>query len=117
MPKPIIAVPADIRHFTGADWHAAQNQYVSAALKVAGVMSFIIPAFEDGNEVDAILDRVDGLLVSGSATNVHPSLYGKKRRRATARSIRLATPPACRSSAAPSSAVFRCWPSAAAFRN
>ncbi|PZU63959.1 MAG: gamma-glutamyl-gamma-aminobutyrate hydrolase, partial [Rhizobium sp.] len=26
MPKPIIAVPADIRHFTGADWHAAQNQ-------------------------------------------------------------------------------------------
>ncbi|HAU74522.1 MAG TPA: gamma-glutamyl-gamma-aminobutyrate hydrolase, partial [Agrobacterium sp.] len=48
MPKPIIAVPADIRHFTGADWHAAQNQYVSAALKVAGVMSFIVPAFEDG---------------------------------------------------------------------
>ena len=57
MPKPIIAVPADIRHFTGADWHAAQNQYVSAALKVAGVMSFIVPAFEDGNDVDAILDR------------------------------------------------------------
>lgn len=80
MPKPIIAVPADIRHFTGADWHAAQNQYVSAALKVAGVMSFIVPAFEDGNDVDAILDRVDGLLVSGSATNVHPSLYGKEAR-------------------------------------
>lgn len=67
MPKPIIAVPADIRHFTGADWHAAQNQYLSAALKVADVMSFIVPAFEEGNEVDAILDRVDGLLVSGSA--------------------------------------------------
>lgn len=80
MPKPIIAVPADIRHFAGADWHAAQNQYLSAALKVAGVMSFIVPAFEDGNEIDAILDRVDGLLVSGSATNVHPSLYGKEAR-------------------------------------
>lgn len=80
MPKPIIAVPADIRHFAGADWHAAQNQYLSAALKVAGVMSFIVPAFEDGNEVDAILDRVDGLLVSGSATNVHPALYGKEAR-------------------------------------
>ncbi|UXT52156.1 gamma-glutamyl-gamma-aminobutyrate hydrolase family protein [Agrobacterium tumefaciens] len=80
MPKPIIAVPADIRHFAGADWHAAQNQYLSAALKVAGVMSFIVPAFEDGNEIDAILDRVDGLLVSGSATNVHPVLYGKEAR-------------------------------------
>lgn len=76
MPKPIIAVPADIRQFDGASWHAAQNQYVSAALKVADVMSFIIPAFEEGNDTDAILDRVDGVIVSGSATNVHPSLYG-----------------------------------------
>ena len=74
--KPIIAIPADIRHLDGADWHAAQTQYLSAALDVADVMSFIVPAFEEGNDVDAILDRVDGLLVSGSATNVHPSLYG-----------------------------------------
>jgi putative glutamine amidotransferase len=77
MPKPIIAVPADIREIEGAVWHASPNQYVQAALKVAGAMSFIIPAFEEGNEIDAILDRVDGVLVSGSATNVHPSLYGK----------------------------------------
>lgn len=76
MPKPIIAIPADIREFDGTLWHAAQNQYVRAALKVADVMSFIIPAFEEGNDTDALLDRVDGLLVSGSATNVHPSLYG-----------------------------------------
>ena len=76
MSRPIIAIPADIRHLDGADWHAAQTQYLSAALNVADVMSFIVPAFEEGNDVDAILDRVDGLLVSGSATNVHPSLYG-----------------------------------------
>jgi putative glutamine amidotransferase len=77
MPKPIVAVPADIREVEGAVWHASPNQYLKAALKVAEVMSFIVPAFEDGNEVDAILDRVDGLLVTGSATNVHPSLYGR----------------------------------------
>lgn len=76
MSKPIIAIPADIRILDGAEWHAAQTQYLAAALKVADVMSFIVPAFEEGNDVDAILDRVDGLLVSGSATNVHPSLYG-----------------------------------------
>ncbi len=76
MPKPIVAIPADIRQIDGAIWHATPNQYVQAALKTAEVMSFIIPAFEEGNDIDAILDRVDGLLVSGSATNVHPSLYG-----------------------------------------
>lgn len=78
MPKPIIAVPADIRHFADTNWHCAQNQYVQAALNVANVMSFIVPAFEDGNDIDAILDRVDGLLVTGSTTNVHPTLYGKE---------------------------------------
>lgn len=78
MSKPIVAVPADIREFDGTTWHAAQTQYVRAILNVSNVMSFIIPALESGNEVDAILDRVDGLLVSGSATNVHPSLYGQE---------------------------------------
>ncbi|WP_064694285.1 gamma-glutamyl-gamma-aminobutyrate hydrolase family protein [Rhizobium aegyptiacum] len=76
MTKPIVAIPADIRSFDGATWHAVQHQYLSAALNAAGVMAFVIPAFEAGYDPDAILDRVDGLLVSGSASNVHPSLYG-----------------------------------------
>ncbi|WP_086995302.1 gamma-glutamyl-gamma-aminobutyrate hydrolase family protein [Rhizobium sullae] len=80
MTKPIVAVPADIRTLDGANWHAVQHQYVRAALNAAGVMAFIIPAFEEGYDTDAILDRVDGLLVSGSASNVHPSLYGVESR-------------------------------------
>ena len=76
MSRPVVAVPADLKTVDGVVWHAAQNQYVKAALKVADVMSFIVPAFEEGNEADAILDHVDGLLVSGSVSNVHPSLYG-----------------------------------------
>lgn len=78
MSKPIVALPADIREIEGAVWHATPNQYVEAALKVADVMSFIVPAFEHGNDVDAILDRVDGVLVTGAASNVHPSLYGRE---------------------------------------
>lgn len=78
MPRPIIAIPADIREFDGTSWHAVQLQYVRAAVKAAGLMALIVPALEHDNDADAILDRVDGLLVSGSATNVHPSLYGKE---------------------------------------
>jgi len=80
MTKPIVAVPADIRTLDGAVWHAAQHQYVRAALNAAEVMSLIVPAFEKGYDIDAILDRVDGVLVSGSASNVHPSLYGVEAR-------------------------------------
>ncbi|SCB12546.1 gamma-glutamyl-gamma-aminobutyrate hydrolase family protein [Rhizobium hainanense] len=80
MSRPIIAIPADIREFDGTSWHAVQLQYVRAAVKAAGLMALIVPALEHDNDADAILDRVDGLLVSGSATNVHPSLYGKEAR-------------------------------------
>lgn len=80
MSKPVVAVPADFKFFNDVFWHATPNQYVTAALKVADVMSFIVPAFETGNEADTILDRVDGLLVSGAISNVHPSLYGLQAR-------------------------------------
>lgn len=80
MSRPIIAIPADVREFDGTSWHAVQLQYVRAAVKAAGLLALIVPALEEDNDADAILDRVDGLLVSGSASNVHPSLYGKEAR-------------------------------------
>ncbi len=78
MSKPVVAIPADIREIEGNVWQATPNQYVRAAVKGADVTVFLVPALESDNDFDGILDRVDGLLVSGSRTNVHPSLYGKE---------------------------------------
>ncbi|WP_099865654.1 gamma-glutamyl-gamma-aminobutyrate hydrolase family protein [Pararhizobium haloflavum] len=76
MTMPVVAVPADIRHFDGYDWHAAPHQYLAAAFGGSGVIPLIVPAIEGGLDVGSVLDRVDGLLVTGSKTNVHPTLYG-----------------------------------------
>lgn len=78
MPKPVIAIPADFRAFDGNVWHATPHQYVQAAVEGSGVITFLVPALETGNDADDILDRVDGVLISGSRTNVHPALYGKE---------------------------------------
>lgn len=78
MPKPVVAIPADFRTLEGNVWHATPHQYVRAAVEGSGVMTFLVPALESGNDADEILDRVDGVLVSGSRTNVHPSLYGQE---------------------------------------
>ncbi|HEV7249104.1 MAG TPA: gamma-glutamyl-gamma-aminobutyrate hydrolase family protein [Shinella sp.] len=78
MSKPVVAIPADIREIEGNVWQATPNQYVRAAVKGANVTVFLVPALETDNDFDGILDRVDGLLVSGSRTNVHPSLYGRE---------------------------------------
>jgi putative glutamine amidotransferase len=78
MPTPIIAIPADTREIEGYYWHATPNQYVNAVVKGTGATAIIIPALMEGNDIDSILDRVDGVMLSGSRSNVHPSLYGKE---------------------------------------
>lgn len=77
MSMPIVAIPADIRELDGTTWHVVQTQYVNAAINGSGVLPLIVPALESGHDIDAVLDRVDGVLLSGSRSNVHPSLYGK----------------------------------------
>lgn len=78
MSKPVVAIPADIREIEGNVWQATPNQYARAAVKGADVTVFLVPALESTTISTVSLDRVDGLLVSGSRTNVHPRSYGKE---------------------------------------
>lgn len=73
----LVAIPADLREFEGYTWHSAPDQYVTAAVRGAHVLPLIVPALEEGGDVDLVLDRVDGVLISGSRTNVHPQRYGE----------------------------------------
>ncbi|WP_294643878.1 gamma-glutamyl-gamma-aminobutyrate hydrolase family protein [uncultured Aureimonas sp.] len=72
----LIAVPADTRRFENYEWHAAPSTYLAAIMATAGGVPVIVPALADEAAVDVVLDRVDGVLVTGSASNVHPSRYG-----------------------------------------
>ncbi|MEM6463105.1 MAG: gamma-glutamyl-gamma-aminobutyrate hydrolase family protein [Pseudomonadota bacterium] len=80
MSRAIVAIPADTREMDGYVWHASPEQYATAALKAADLLAFIVPAFgldlSGIADVDIILDRVDGVLISGARSNVSPVLYG-----------------------------------------
>ena len=73
--RPLVAVPADVREFQGYSWHCTPEQYLRALHEVARVTPVIVPALP-GLDADVVLAGVDGVLVSGSRTNVHPALYG-----------------------------------------
>jgi len=73
--QPLVAVSTDIRQFENYTWHAAPHQYLDAALSKAGVLPLLVPSFGDRIDFDALLSRVDGVLLTGSKSNVHPSLY------------------------------------------
>lgn len=76
MLQPLVAVSTDVRQFENYTWHAAPQQYLEAAVAVAGVLPVLVPSFGERLDLDHLLDRVDGVMVTGSRSNVHPSLYG-----------------------------------------
>ena len=75
---PLVALPADRREFENYSWHASPDQYARAALDAGRVAPVIVPAFgaAGASVVDAVLEAVSGVLVTGSKSNVHPALYG-----------------------------------------
>lgn len=76
MRQPLVAISTDVRQFENYTWHAAPQQYLEAALSVAGVLPVLVPSFGERLDLDALLASVDGVMVTGSKSNVHPSLYG-----------------------------------------
>jgi putative glutamine amidotransferase len=56
--------------------HAASDTYVRAMDHVVGALPVLIPANGEAADVETLLARLDGLLLTGSRSNVQPCLYG-----------------------------------------
>ncbi|MFZ1682118.1 MAG: gamma-glutamyl-gamma-aminobutyrate hydrolase family protein [Rhizobiaceae bacterium] len=76
MNRPVVAVSTDVRAFENYIWHAAPRQYIEAAIVGAGVTPLLVPSFGDRLDMEAILASVDGVMLTGSKSNVNPALYG-----------------------------------------
>src|SRR5262245_29020691 len=76
MHQPLVAVSTDVRQFDNYTWHATPQQYIEAAITTSGVFPLLVPSFGDRIDLDRLLASVDGVMVTGSKSNVHPSLYG-----------------------------------------
>lgn len=80
MSAPVVLFTADVRAFDDYVWHCTPQTYLDAVLDVAGAMPVILPSLGARLDLDAVLDRVDGVVATGSKSNVHPSLYGVEAR-------------------------------------
>jgi putative glutamine amidotransferase len=69
----MVAIPACARLVNGLLRHDTPARYAAAVLGGAGATPIIIPPL--GEPQLAVLDRIDGLLLSGSPSNVHPDHY------------------------------------------
>ena len=73
---PLILVPADVRPGDGYAWHAAPETYLAALVHASGALPLILPSLAVTPDFDALLSRVDGVLLTGSRSNVDPERYG-----------------------------------------
>ncbi len=74
--RPLIGVSACHRDIGGRWFHAVLDQYARAVVDGAGCQPVLIPALSDANDIDLLLDRLDGLMLTGSPSNVEPHHYG-----------------------------------------
>src|SRR5690242_17892684 len=74
--QPLVAVSTDVKLFENYTWHATPQQYLEAAISGAGVFPVLVPSLGARLDLDRLLDSVDGVMMTGSKSNVHPSIYG-----------------------------------------
>src|SRR5579885_1401694 len=73
--RPLIGLPADRRMIGPHPFHAVGEKYARAVLDAAGALPLLIPALAEELRLDELVDRLDGLLFTGSPSNVEPHHY------------------------------------------
>src|ERR1700744_1471331 len=73
---PLIAIPADRRLYGKHYFHMVGEKYIEAVSQGAKAVPVLVPAL--GSEIDlpSLMEACDGLLLTGSASNVEPQHYG-----------------------------------------
>ena len=77
MRRPLVGITADFRTYDNAPYHVLGDKYARAVWEVSGCTPLIIPAMAESQDLGDMLGMLDGLLFTGSPSNVHPSRYGQ----------------------------------------
>lgn len=73
--KPVIGVPADRRMVDPHPFHMVGEKYLQALIDGAGAIPFIIPVLAEHLDMHEVVEEIDGLFLTGSASNVEPHHY------------------------------------------
>ena len=72
--KPLIGIPADRRILGPHPFHCVGEKYIAAVAEAADAIPLLIPALGEQN-LDEMLEALDGILLTGSPSNVEPQRY------------------------------------------
>ena len=75
--KPLIGLPACVRQIDDQRYHTIGDKYVRAVAEASDAIPLVFPALAEVLAAPEILEHLDGLLLTGSPSNVHPTHYAR----------------------------------------
>ncbi len=75
--RPVLGIVCCTRTVGVEPAQAVMSRYVEAAMRHADAAALLIPALPDLMQATEIVDRLDGVLLTGSVSNVEPARYGQ----------------------------------------
>ena len=72
--KPLIGIPADRRILGPHPFHCVGEKYIAAVVDAADAIPLLIPSLGE-RDLDELLASLDGILLTGSPSNVEPQRY------------------------------------------
>ncbi len=74
--RPLVGLPADTMEKEGLPFHILGDKYAVAVTDVAACHPLLIPSLGNAETLRDLVPVLDGLVITGSPANVHPSLFG-----------------------------------------
>ena len=74
--KPLVGISADRTMIGAHPSHVAGEKYIAAIVDGSQALAMLLPALGERQSADDVLATVDGLLFTGSYSNVEPRRYG-----------------------------------------
>jgi putative glutamine amidotransferase len=75
LPLPLVAIPADVREIGIHPFHVVGEKYITAVMQGAAALPLLVPSLGDAIDRRDLLARIDGILFTGSPSNVEPHHY------------------------------------------
>ena len=77
-PPPLIGLSSCVEVRDGGAYHEVKTQYHKAVLTCTAGLAVAVPALVDVMDLNAYVDQLDGLVLTGSLSNVHPTRYAEE---------------------------------------
>jgi putative glutamine amidotransferase len=76
--KPVVLIPSDVKQIGVYPFHAVGQKYILAVAQGAEALPLLVPSISDHLDIDELLAYADGIMLTGSPSNVHPSHFGQE---------------------------------------